>query len=62
MKLIFLVINYNFISTNEYTAKGGVMYFTILDDFNIPVNCNKCENLWVKIFLNGKKSVSVGII
>ena len=58
---------YNFISSNKHIAKGGVclyinkdMFFTILDDFNI--NCNKCENLWVKIFLNGKKSVNVGII
>ena len=40
----------NFISTNEYIAKGGVglcinkdMSFTILDDFNIK--CNKCENI-----------------
>ena len=58
---------YNFISTNEYIAKGGVglyinkeMSFTILNDINI--NCNKCENIWVKIFLNRKKSVNVGII
>ena len=59
--------DYNFISINEYIAKGDVdlyinedMSFTILDDFNI--NCNKCENLWVKIFLSGKKSVNVSII
>ena len=36
------------------------MSFTILDDFNR--SCNNCENLWVKILLNGNKSVNGGII
>ena len=60
---------FNFVSSNEFirVTQGEVglyidknIFFTIQDDLNLL--CNKCENVWIKISLNKRKFVIVGVI
>ena len=58
---------FNFVSSNEFITHGGVglyidknISFIIQDDLNLL--CNKCENVWIKISLNERKFVIVGVI